>query len=210
MLSLCFMLFAGWFIGSPVAVSRYPAFLVSGLFSFFGSATLAVPFLLDLLQLPADLFQLFLTVDVIASRFATLVAAMHLTALALLAASAMCGRIQLRVARLGPVLVASLSSIALVIVGSYLYFTYLVPQEYKGYRMFVEMKLGGKTVPTTVIEDASTVPADPRPVFDQLEQRRTLRMCYSSDDLPLAFRNSTGDLVGHDVELGHRCSTPPI
>jgi len=204
LLSLCFMLFAGWFIGSPVAVSRYPAFLVSGLFSFFGSATLAVPFLLDLLQLPADLFQLFLTVDVIASRFATLVAAMHLMALTLLAASAMCGRIRLRVARLGPVLATSLGSIALVIVGSYLYFTYLVPQEYKGYRMFVEMKLGGETVPTTVIEDASTVPADSRPVFEQLEQRRTLRMCYSRDDLPLAFRNSTGDLVGHDVELGHR------
>ena len=89
LLSLSFMFFAGWFVGAPIAISRYPAFLISGLFSFFGSATLAVPFLLNLLQLPADLFQLYLAVDVIASRFGTLVASMHVTTLAILSAVAM-------------------------------------------------------------------------------------------------------------------------
>jgi Na+/H+-dicarboxylate symporter/ABC-type amino acid transport substrate-binding protein len=204
LLSLCFMFFAGWFIGSPIAFSRYPGFLITGLFSFFGSATLAVPFLLDLLQLPADLFQLYLAVDVIASRFGTLLAAMHVTTLALLASFAMSGGIRLRVARLGPFLGAALGSIAVVIVGSFLYFTYLVPQEYRGYRMFVEMELGGETVPYTVLEDPSALPADPRPVFEQIDERGTLRVCFSKDELPLVFRNAAGNLVGYDVELFHR------
>ena len=43
-------------------MSAYPALLVTGLFSLFGSATLAIPFLLYFVQLPADLFRLYIAV----------------------------------------------------------------------------------------------------------------------------------------------------
>jgi ABC-type amino acid transport substrate-binding protein len=204
LLSLCFMFFAGWYIGSPIPFARYPGFLISGLFSFFGSATLALPFLLDLLQLPADLFQLYLAVDVIASRFGTLLAAVHVTTLALLAAFAMAGGIKLRAMRVGPTVGVALGSVAAVIAGSYLYFTYLVPQEYQGYRMFVQMSMRGETVPYEVIEDPSTVTPDLRPIFKQIEESGTLRVCFTRDELPIAFRNADGSLVGYDVELVHR------
>ena len=203
LLSLSFLLFAGWFIGAPVAVSQYPKLLVTGLFSFFGSATLAIPFMLDLLQLPADLFQLYVAVDVIASRFSTLLAAMHVMTLALLAAFAMRGRMKLQVAKLVPFFGAVLGSVALVLVGSYLYFTYVIPQEYQGYRMFVEMELTVDPVPSEVLDDPASVPIDSRPVFDQIADRGTLRVCYRRDALPFAFRNAAGRLVGFDVELAH-------
>ena len=57
------MLFAGWFSDSVIPVLRYPELAVSGLFSFFGSLNVAVPFLLDLFRIPADTFQLFLATE---------------------------------------------------------------------------------------------------------------------------------------------------
>jgi Na+/H+-dicarboxylate symporter len=203
LLSLSFLLFAGWFIGAPTAVSQYPGLLISGLFSFFGSATLAIPFLLDSLQLPADLFQLYIAVDVIASRFGTLLASMHVMTLAILTAFAMGGKLKLRPAALVPFLGASLGAIAFVLVGSYLYFTNLVPQEYQGYRMFVEMRMAVDPVRAEVREDPESVPVDLRPPFTQIADRGSLRVCYGRDALPFAFQNSAGELVGFDVELAH-------
>jgi len=64
-LSLMFVLFAGWYIGMSVPVSQYPVLAGAGLASLFGGPVLALPFLFDLLQLPHDLFQVFITVDVL-------------------------------------------------------------------------------------------------------------------------------------------------
>jgi Na+/H+-dicarboxylate symporter len=59
LLSLSFVLFAGWFADALVPVSQYPQLALTGLLSFFGSLTAAVPFLLDQFRIPRT-FQLFL------------------------------------------------------------------------------------------------------------------------------------------------------
>ena len=96
LLSLSFVLFAGWFADAAGAAcrtirgSRSPALL-----TFFGSLNAAVPFLLDVFRIPADTFQLFLATGVINSRFGTLVAAVHTLAVALLGTCAMTGTLRL-------------------------------------------------------------------------------------------------------------------
>ena len=65
LLSLSFIVFAGWFADAAVAVSQYPQLALTGLLTFFGSTSAAVPFLLDLFRIPADTFQLFLATSVI-------------------------------------------------------------------------------------------------------------------------------------------------
>lgn len=80
---MSFVLFAGWFSGSTVSVVQYPTFIASGLASFFGSVKVAIPFLLDLLRIPSDMFQLFVATSVITERFGVL-AVMHSLVLALL------------------------------------------------------------------------------------------------------------------------------
>ncbi|TDI46453.1 MAG: hypothetical protein E2P02_05010 [Acidobacteria bacterium] len=80
-LSLSFLLFAGWFADASISVAQYPAFAATGLMSFFGSVNVAVPFLLDLFRIPADMFELFVASGVINARFGTLVAAMHIVVL---------------------------------------------------------------------------------------------------------------------------------
>jgi Na+/H+-dicarboxylate symporter len=110
-LSLIFVLFAGWYIGSPVSIAQYPAIATAGLASLFGSTPIAIPFLLDLLQLPQDLFQVFLTVDVIGSRFGTLLAAMHIITIALIGPFALQGALRVRTL---PLLRTAGMSVALV------------------------------------------------------------------------------------------------
>ena len=94
LLSLAFVLFAGWFVGAPVPAREYPSLAGAGLLSLFGSLNTAVPFLLDLVRLPADLFQLFIVSSVVNSRFGSAAAAMHTFALALLGAHLMAGRLR--------------------------------------------------------------------------------------------------------------------
>jgi ABC-type amino acid transport substrate-binding protein len=69
--------------------------------------------------------------------------------------------------------------------------------------MFVEMRMPDHGVATEVREDANSVAIDLRPAFEQIEERGSLRVCYRTDALPFAFRNSAGELVGFDVELAH-------
>ena len=92
LLSLSFIPFAAWFSDAPLPLRDYPQLFGAGLLSFFGSLNSAVPFLLDLFDLPADTFQLFLATGVINSRFGTLVAAMHTVTVAILGSVARHGR----------------------------------------------------------------------------------------------------------------------
>ena len=91
LLSLSFILFAGWFADAAVPSTHYPQLALTGLVTFFGSLNAAVPFLLDLFRIPADTFQLFLATGVINSRFGTLVAAVHTLTVALLGTCAVTG-----------------------------------------------------------------------------------------------------------------------
>jgi len=59
--TLSFVLFAGWFSGYSVEVKDYPLLVGTGLASLFANVNLAVPFMLDIMRIPGDLYQLFIT-----------------------------------------------------------------------------------------------------------------------------------------------------
>ena len=77
LLSISFILFAGWFADAAVPVTEYPRLALTGLLTLFGSTTAAVPFLLDLFRIPTDTFRLFLATSVVNARFSALLAALH-------------------------------------------------------------------------------------------------------------------------------------
>src|SRR4030095_1911863 len=64
-LSLLVVLFGGWYLASSVSLAHYPTLASVGLATLFGGTVLALPFLFDLLRLPADLFPVFLGLAVI-------------------------------------------------------------------------------------------------------------------------------------------------
>jgi Na+/H+-dicarboxylate symporter len=59
---LLFILFTAWYYSDPLGLKDQAFLAVAGVPSIFGPAKLAIPFLLKMMQLPADAFQLYIIV----------------------------------------------------------------------------------------------------------------------------------------------------
>lgn len=204
LLSLSFVLFAGWSSGNSVPVEQYPLFLVSGLVSFFGEVVVALPFLLDLMRIPSDFFDLFLPVDTITGRFGTLLAATHTIVQALLTAAAVRAAIRLRWVPLARYIAVSVVLALAVLVGLRLFFEHVVPHKYHAYEQLVQMDLAIARGEIKVIKPEDAEPLSLEGVrgrFAAIKKRGRLRIGYGSDRLPYVFHNADGKLVGYDVDL---------
>ncbi len=206
-LSLTFVLFAGWYIGSPVPVSEYPLVIGAGLASLFGGPILAIPFVLDLLRLPHDLFQIFMTVNVVGGRFSALVAVMTIVTTALVGACALRGRVRLPLLPLLRFTALTAAMLAGALIGIRAFYTYVVVAPYTMDQALRGLHLLTNPQPATVHRDippanktTATGPAD----MAQIRARGVLRVCYLDDDFPASFFSARGELVGFNIELVHR------
>lgn len=208
LIALSFVLFAGWFAGNPVPLSQYPEFLASGLFSFFGEVVIALPFLLDLMNIPADMFNLFLAVDVFTGRFGTLLAGVHTVALSILITAAVAGVLKVRWRRLGLFIAGSagLGIGALLLIN--LVFSTLVENRYTKDDAILSMTFKEAPWPRTRVFTDAEAPApepfDPtQSALDRIASHGAMRACYVAGLLPQSYVNKGGDLVGYDIELMH-------
>ena len=207
LLMLLFILFAGWFYGASVSLLDYPNFIFSGLFSFFGSVDVAIPFMLDLLQIPADAFQLYLVTGVVNGRLATLLAAMNLVAFTLMATCAITGFMAIKWRK---VVIYSLVSVVLTLgltLGSRVYLTLSLQNLSKPEdKAITKMKLKTQPQPAVIRKSVPEEPATVKADISRLEsirQRGVIRIGYHKDNLPFSFFNRYGDLVGLDIDLAH-------
>ncbi|MBW2315584.1 MAG: cation:dicarboxylase symporter family transporter [Deltaproteobacteria bacterium] len=205
-LTLSFVIFAGWFADTPIPLSQYPILAASGIASSFASANVAIPFLLDLMRLPHDLFQLFIATGVLNARFGTLLAAMHVLVLSLLGVCALTGSLRLRWGRLVRFGVTTLAVVALALLGTRLLLATIVDDTYNDDQIVWTMHLTRDTVPVVVHADPPATPAV-GPVGTRLStilERGVLRVGYRPEGaLPMNFRNAEGERVGLDVEMAH-------
>lgn len=203
LLGLAFILFAAWFIGSPLSPAQYPSYTVIGALSAFGTMAVALPFMLDFFRLPTDLFQLYLLGSVVTARFATALAAMHGVVICLLGACAMMNRMSWR--RLFEVGAAgvAIAAVAMAILG--LGLTRTIPYEYTGDKSFVAMTLAGQAVESMQVEVPAPLTFDqrPRPRLEVIRERGSMRIGYLADRLPFAYRNSEAEVVGFDMDIMH-------
>ena len=206
-LTLSFVLFAAWFSEVVIPFTQYPRFAVTGLVSFFGSVNIAVPFLLDLLQIPADMFELFLATGIVNARFGTLIAAMHTMTLALLGTAAVLGTLKISARKLLRYAVLSVVLTALTIGGARTLFEHTMENEYRKDQVLRNMQLLRDRRPATVYTEPADPLRSPLPGLSRLEQieaRGFIRVGYSGISLPYAYSNNAGDLVGFDVEMAHQ------
>jgi len=206
-LALMFVLFGGWYVGSTVSVTQYPTLSIAGIASLFGGTVLALPFLFDLLRLPSDLFQVFITVDVIGSRFGTLLAAMHIIAIALIGTYAIRGAVKLRLVPLLRFATMSVALMAAALIGIREFYTYVYVEPYTKSEMLASLQLIKNPQPHTVYrEPPEEILRESGPPLSLagIKQRGVLRACYMMDDYPSAFFNRNGELVGFDVEMTHQ------
>ncbi|RPH61891.1 MAG: hypothetical protein EHM89_06495, partial [Acidobacteria bacterium] len=209
LLSISFILFAGWFADAAVQLSDYPRLALTGLVTFFGSLNVAVPFLLDLFRIPVDTFQLFLASGVINSRFGTLVAAVHTLTVALLGTCAMTGSLTWERRRLVRYAIITAALTIATIGGTRLLFARVLEQEYTKDKVLAGMHLLQRSGSSVV---RRTPPATPpsqagNTTLETIRARGTLRVGYLPDALPFAFFNAHDDLVGFDIEMAHHLAT---
>jgi ABC-type amino acid transport substrate-binding protein len=181
-------------------------FLFLGLVSFFGSVNVALPFLLDTLRLPSDLFQLFLATTIVTNRFSALLTTMNNLMLSLLGACAVGGLLTVRWGWLLRNGVITFVLLALSVGGARAYFAYTVDITYHKDEIIAGMQLlrstGAATVYTSV-PPSTPLPAAPTSRLEHIQTHKLLRVGYMPDNLPFAYFNGKGDLVGFDIEMAH-------
>jgi ABC-type amino acid transport substrate-binding protein len=206
LLSLSFVLFAGWFADAAVPHAEYLRLAFTGLVTSFGSLNVAVPFLLDQFRIPADTFQLFLASGVINSRFGTLVAAVHALVVALLGTCAMTGALRWDRRRAVRYLIVTLILTTITIGGTRLLFARVVPQTYTKDQVLASMHIH-RPVEAVVHREPVDRPPESAAVLDAIRTRSMLRVGYMPNSLPYAYFNTHGDLVGFDIEMAHRLAS---
>lgn len=203
LLGLGFILFAGWYVGSPLTLADYPSFVGVGAFVAFGSMAVAIPFMLDFYSLPADLMQLYLLGSVFTARMATALAALHGVVVCLIGPLIIAGAVNLR--QLGAIAVLGISAAAAVCLVLGLVLTHAVPYEYSGEDDFINRGLisdGGSIVYSGIPEPLSDTDLA-RDRLAVIRERGSLRVGYEPDAMPYAYRNATGQAVGLDIDLAH-------
>lgn len=203
LLTMSFVLFGAWLVGSPLGVGQYPGFASLSVVTAFGGWTIALPALLDTFRLPADIFELYPLVDVITGRFSVLAAALQLVVVSLIVVTALAGVARFKAGPLGRFF-AIAALIMLSLVGALRAVMGLaIDQEYVGYRTLVERPPILGSVPERNTEQVQPLsPADlGSDRLDLIRARGWLRVGYVPDRLPYMFRNEAGSVVGLDAEL---------
>ena len=205
-LTLSFVVFAGWFSDTPVAVRDYPTLAVAGIASTFGSINVAIPFLLDIMRLPHDLFQLFVATSVINARVGTLVQAVHVLALTLLGTCALTGMLRFRLRPLLFFAVTTFAIVAGVVFASRLLFAVTIDTTYQKDQIVREMGLLILDPVETIVHREAPPPRELPPDMTRAEfiaSSGTLRLCFRPQTPPFTYFNDRGELVGFDVEMAN-------
>jgi Na+/H+-dicarboxylate symporter len=204
LLSLSFVLFAAWFSDTRVPLTSYPRLAGTGLLAMFGNVNAAIPFMLDLLRIPADTFRLFVTSGVINARFGTLVAAVHTLAIAVLGTCAMSGTLTLDVRKIARFAIVTAILIVGTLGGTRLLLRVTLDQTYDSGVIAGMRMLRDRGTPRVFDADhpVPPMPAVTTSVLDRVRARKVLRVGYFDDSLPYVFVNTRGELVGLDVEMG--------
>ncbi len=181
---MSFVLFAGWFAGATVPVAQYPTFALTGLFSFFGSTSVAMPMLMDLHRIPVDLFQLYLAIDVVTRRFAVLLTTTNNLVLTLLGACAVTGHLTPRWGRILRNAVLTLVFAAVTLATVRVFFTVALDNPYHKDKIVANMHFMRREGPATVLKSLPPQPPSDvqQPVFKRIHARGMLRVGYLPDN----------------------------
>ncbi|WP_422377219.1 cation:dicarboxylate symporter family transporter [Roseibium sp.] len=204
-LALGFIVFGGWYIGTPIEVSQYAVMILGGIASLFGGTAISIPFTLDLVDLPPSLFSVFLSIDFVGSRLSSLVGVMHYATIALIGTFALQNQIWFRFPVLFKTLLPGvLIAIALLLGFRLVYSNYIVVP-YTAADVLSEARLLGPETDAVVHigEPEASSPGAPRP-YEDIATSGTIRICYIPGNYPLSFFNSDNQLVGFDIEMALR------
>lgn len=206
-ITLIFIPFAAWFYGRPMQTDEFATLFASGSFLSFGKVTVTIPFLLDLYEIPADIFRLFLISSVIAGPFSDLMGAAHLLAFTTLVTCSLNGFLKLQ--RLKVMAVAGLcfavfvGAAAATRIGlARLTSENLSRENVIASMGLIESRVANKILP---VSEPNPIPLRENETYaERVFRRGVVRVGFHPDNLPFSYYNARGNLVGHDIDMIHR------
>jgi ABC-type amino acid transport substrate-binding protein len=174
----------------------------------FVSPLVGIPFLLDLMRLPNDVFQLFVVSSIYTDRVRVALGGMHLFVFTVVAIAALHGTLQVRW-RAGAAYAAA--AVALVVVSVFGVRTVLgrtMRGTYTKDKVIANMQLLESPVEFSALPEAAPNPVALREgesLIGRIRRRGVLRFGYDAAEerMPFCFVNSAGQAVGYDIEMMH-------
>jgi Na+/H+-dicarboxylate symporter/ABC-type amino acid transport substrate-binding protein len=207
-LSLAFLPFAAWYSGSSLGPQQVLLLITTGPLSLFGNINAAMPFMLDLLHLPADLFELFSVSSILNARFGAMTSAAHIAALGVVIAAAMLGAIHISFRHLARYVIVTVAFMGIFVLGTRAIFSWVLPPAPSGISTLSSFALRPPLVAASVVPVATAAQKpEPGRRLEEIRQRGVLRVGYFDDAVPWAFVNASGMLVGYDIEAAHRLAS---
>lgn len=205
LLVILFVLFAAWFTDTDLGPGESLNLAFNGLFSLFGSINVAVPYMLDSLRVPGDMFQLFLVTGIVVGRFGAMLAALHIIVISILGTLALAGA--LRLDTRGLLNYAGITAAAMILLVGALraYFAVFVPPPPTRSEVLADIQLMQPRVEARLVT-AAPPPENGRlagPRLDHVLETGVLSVGYRPNNLPCSFLTSENTLVGFDVEMAH-------
>jgi proton glutamate symport protein len=204
LLALLFVLFGAWFSGAHISFADHINLAVAGLPQLFGSTTLAMQNLLELFNVSGAMFDFYLVAEnLIGGRLSAIFSVVFSSCLPLLIATAMLKRFTIKWRSL----VRNLAIIPLVSLIAFVSLRFSfdsISHQYQGYTKFIEREFLFNNVESAYLKNSpSNLDTTPSfsPVLTRIQQRGFIRIGYFRDDLPYAFHNNKGKLVGFDIEI---------
>jgi len=204
LLTLLFVPFAAWLSGNPLAAGSYATLFGAGIPSYFAKAQVALPFLMDLLGVHHDLFQLYIPSAILTGKFDSMVTVMSLLALTLLTATAVSGQLRLELRRIVPALLAMAAATALVLLALRGLLGAAFDTSYHQDTVLRGMHLSRATLPISVLAQPPAAADASLPALQRIRASGVLRVAFVAGRVPFGFVNARGDLVGLDVDLAER------
>jgi ABC-type amino acid transport substrate-binding protein len=206
-LSLGFVVFSGWYVGTPLSPADLYTLLSGGVASLFGGTALAIPFSLGLVNLPSELFNVFVSIDFIGSRLSTSMSVMHYATIALIGTCALQGLTVFRPLKVLTSVAVGATLFAVALPGVRLFYSHVLVVPYTSDQALRSLQLLSPPRPNVVYTEVPSAPQDggsPPRTFAEIVSSGVLKVCYLPGNYPLSFFNSRGDLVGFDIEMAHK------
>ncbi|MCG7548198.1 cation:dicarboxylase symporter family transporter [Pseudoalteromonas sp. Of7M-16] len=204
--TLMFVTFAAWLTGNPITLEQIPNVTLSAMLSYFANVHIAIPYMLDSLKIPADSYQLYLSMSVLTAKVVSPTTVVYIFAVTLLCI--FYNKQQLHLKRIRSLYYLTLLSAFLpaFMVLSFTTNNYLA-QSTKGADDVIANMIVSDQVPNDVLNHVPKAYQSGElslTNIDIIKKRNVLRVGYLVDNVPFSYFNQKDELVGFDIGLAHK------
>ena len=207
-LALTFILFSAWFTNNDFDIAQLSLLTVNGILSLFASNYISLPFLLNFMHLPADVFQLYMAGNVITSRFATLTSAVSILTLTLITTAFLEGLFKIKLRRLLFFVSLTAGIITMTVLICQIAFTRVIDNQHPSNAALQHMQVDWESshkIKVEVLAKRKLLkhPSSPQDIIN----KGKLRLGFDPQRVPFSYININHELVGFDIEMFNYLAT---